>query len=323
MSDQGANMSNPSIRPHFSSSRAVKIAAGFLFAAAVGATALAQAAGPKSFATPKLAADALVQAAEANDTAALKAIFGPAGKAVFPSGDPVADKNRLTEFARKAREKMEVSTETPKRAILLIGNDAWPMPIPLVQQNGSWHFDAHEGQREILARRIGGNELDAIKLLRGYVEAQHAYASVERDGSGMRQYAQKFLSSQGKHDGLCWRNEDGKPGGPFGDEIAKALAAGYTNKADPYNGYYFRILTGQGPAARLGSREYVVKGMMIGGFAAIAWPANYGQTGIQTFLVNNDGVVYQKDLGADTAKIAPGMKRYNPDKGWLATEDAP
>jgi hypothetical protein len=308
-----------------SNSRFVKIAAAFLLTAGVGASAMAQtqSAGPKSFATAQQAADALLQAAEANDTAALKAIFGPAGKAVFPSGDPVADKNRLTEFARKAREKMEVSSETPKRAILLVGKDAWPMPIPIVQQNGSWHFDAHEGQREILARRIGGNELDAIKLLRGYVEAQHAYASVERDGSGMRQYAQKFLSSDGKHDGLCWKNADGKPGGPFGDEIARALAAGYTNKADPYNGYYFRILTGQGSSARLGAREYLVKGMMIGGFAAIAWPANYGQTGIQTFLVNNDGVVYQKDLGPDTAKLAPGIKKYNPDKTWLATEDAP
>jgi len=261
-------MTNHSIRPHFSSSRAAKVAAAFLLAAAVGraTTALGQsqtqAAAPRSFASPQEAADALVQAAEANDAAALKAIFGAAGKAVFPSGDPVADKNRLTEFARKAREKMQVSSETPKRAILLVGNDAWPMPIPVVQQNGSWHFDAHEGQREILARRIGGNELDAIALLRGYVEAQRAYASVERDGSAMRQYAQKFLSSQGKHDGLCWRNEDGKPGGPFGDQIAQALAAGYTNKADPYNGYYFRILTAQGPDAPGGTKAYIVAATM-------------------------------------------------------------
>jgi len=317
-------MTNHSIRPHFSGSRVVKIAAAFLFTAAVGgATAMGQtqAAGPRTFSSPQQAADALVQAVEANDTAALNAIFGPAGKAIVTSGDPVADKNRRTEFARKAREKMEVSSETPKRAILLVGKDAWPMPTPIVQQNGSWHFDANEGQREILARRIGGNELDAIQLLRGYVEAQHVYASVERDGSGMRQYAQKFLSSQGKRDGLCWRNEDGKPGGPFGDEIAKALAAGYTNKAEPYNGYYFRILTGQGPSARLGARDYVVKGMMIGGFAAIAWPANYGQTGIQTFLVNNDGVVYQKDLGPDTAKLAAAIDSYNPDKTWEVTND--
>src|SRR4029077_9585313 len=159
------------------------------------------------------------------------------------------------------------------------------------------------GKQEILARRIGGNELNAISLLRGFVEAQQEYVLEHHDGSPRLQYAKKCLSTPGKQDGLSWYDANGKPAGPIGDEIAKLLAAGYTKKADPVNGYYFRTLTSQGAAARLGARSYIVKGMMIGGYAAVAWPAHYGVTGVQTFQVNNDGVVYQKDLGPDTAKI--------------------
>ena len=210
-----------------------------------------------------------------------------------------------------------------KKATVIVGPGDWPLPVPIVQTQGKWRFDVKAGRREILARRIGGNELDAIELLRGYVEAQFDYVTEEHDPSGIRQYAQKFLSTSGKRDGLSWFGADGTPAGPFGEGIAKALAEGYTDKTKPYNGYYFRILTSQGPAARLGARDYVVKGMMIGGFAAMAWPANYGVTGIQTFQVNNDGVVYQKDLGPDTEKLAAGIKAFNPDKTWLVTEDAP
>ncbi len=280
--------------------------------------------GPLAFDTPQQAADALVQAAEAGDVPALLRIFGPEGRDVVSSGDPVRDKNDIAEFAAKARQKMTVSfdVDDPQRAALIVGDGDWPMPVPLVQKDGKWRFNARDGKREILARRIGGNELNAISLLRGYVEAQKEYALELHDGSPMLQYAQKWLSTPGKQDGLSWYDADGKPAGPIGDEIGKLLAAGYTNKAEPVNGYYFRTLTGQGPAARLGARNYIVKGMMIGGFAAIAWPAHYGVTGVQTFQVNNDGVVYQKDLGAGTAKIAPGIKRFNPDKGWTVTEDA-
>jgi hypothetical protein len=190
-----------------------------------------------------------------------------------------------------------------------------------VQSGGKWHYDAKQGREEILNRRIGGNELDTINLLRGYVEAQEEYASVPREEGAARQYAQRFISTPGKHDGLSWREADGKPAGPLGDEVAKALAEGYSDKTKPYNGYYIRTLTSQGPSARLGARDYVWKGAMVGGFAAVAWPANYGVTGIQTFLVNNDGVVYQKDLGAKTSELAPAIKAYNPDKTWVETKD--
>ncbi len=281
--------------------------------------------GPRTFDTPRQAADALVQAAEAGDVQAIVAMFGPAGKDIIPSGDPVEDKNDMARFAERARENMDVSLAfgNRNRAVVTVGNDDWPMPVPIVRTaSGKWQFDAKQGRREILSRRIGENELDAIEVLRGYVEAQHEYASEDRDGSGIHQYAPKAISTPGKHDGLSWWNADKTPGGPIGDEVAKAIAAGYTSKAEPYNGYYFRILTAQGSAAPLGARDYIVKGMMIGGFAAIAWPANYGVTGIQTFIVNHDGLVYQKDLGPETSKIAPGIKAYNPDKTWIVTEDA-
>lgn len=280
--------------------------------------------GQLTFDTPQQAAEAALKAAEAGDVPALLQIFGPDGKDLVSSGDPVRDKNDFAGFVKKAHEKMDVSFEfgRPKRGIVVIGTDRWPMPVPIVETNGKWRFDSKQGREEVLARRIGGNELDAISLLRGYVEAQRAYASQDHDGSGIRQYAQKAISTPGKHDGLSWSNEDHTTGGPIGDEIAKAFAAGYTSETEPYNGYYFRTLTAQGPAAPLGARDYIVNGAMIGGFASIAWPANYGVTGIQTFMVNHDGKVYQKDLGPETAKIAPAIKRYNPEKGWLVTEDA-
>jgi hypothetical protein len=300
---------------------AVAIASAWLAASSAGAAdkPVAQ----RNFDTPQQAAEALVQAAGADDISALLAILGPDGKPIVSSGDPVRDKNDLAKFAERAHEKMEVSFDIsdPTRATIIVGSGDWPMPVPLVQKNGKWRFNAKEGRREILARRIGGNELDAISLLRGYVEAQKDYAAVQHDGSGMNQYAQKWVSTAGKQDGLSWRNPDGSVGGPIGDEIAKALAAGYTKKGEPYNGYYFRTLNGQGPAARLGARNYIVNGMMIGGFAAIAWPASYGVTGVKTFVVNNDGVVYEKDLGPDTGKTAPTIKLFNPGKGWTITKD--
>jgi hypothetical protein len=285
----------------------------------------ATAAGPKVFDTPEAAADALVKAADSGDIAALVAILGPGGKDLVSSGDPVEDKNDLSRFAAKAKEKMSISYDSadPNLAILVAGNDDWPMPIPIVKRGVKWQFNLKDGKREVLARRIGNNELEAIMLLRGYVEAQHEYASRPRDGNKLPQYAQKWISSPGKQDGLTWWNPDGTPGGPIGDEIAKLLAAGYKDKAAPINGYYFRALTAQGPDARLGARDYIVQGRMIGGFAAIAWPANYGVTGVQTFQVNNDGLVYQKDLGPETAKLAPAIKKYNPDKTWSVTDDAP
>lgn len=277
----------------------------------------------KTFATPQKAADALIAAAKANDVPALLAMFGPEGKEIVSTGDPVEDKNNRREFAEKAAQKTQISYDLgdPSRAILVVGNDDWPLPVPIVRKDGKWRFDSADGKEEILARRIGANELDAIALLRGYVEAQMEYASEDHDGNGIHEYAQKWISSPGKHDGLSWKNADGTTGGPIGEEIAELLAAGYTDKAAPVNGYYFRTLTAQGPSARLGARDYIVQGMMIGGFAAVAWPANYGVTGIQTFQVNNDGDVYEKDLGPDTATLAPAIKAYGPDKTWTITLD--
>jgi hypothetical protein len=297
-----------------------------VFLAGIGAafpTAGAAPAGAKAFDTPQQAAQALVAAAEKNDIPALLAIFGPDGKDLVVTADTVDDKSRLAEFAKKAREKSKVSFDAadPDVANLSVGTDDWPLPVPIVRTGGKWRFDAKAGREEILARRIGGNELDAIALLRGYVEAQEDYAEVIHDDSGILQYAQKAISTPGKQDGLSWKNADGTFGGPLGDEIAEAVAAGYTDKAQPYNGYFFRILKAQGPAAPRGARDYVVNGMMIGGFAMLAWPADYGVTGIQTFQVNHDGIVYQKDLGPDTAKAAAAITAYNPGEGWVATED--
>ncbi len=289
----------------------------------LGAPGVAATPGPKTFATPKQAADALIAAATKNDVPALIAILGADGKDLVDSGDAVRDRNDRARFVEKAREKtaIEYDLADPTVAIVVVGKEEWPTPIPLVRSKGAWSFDAPSGRREVLARRIGGNELDAIALLRGYVNAQGEYAAVEHDASGMLQYAQRAISTPGKQDGLSWKNADGSIGGPMGDEIADAVEAGYKDKAKPYNGYHFRILTAQGPAAPKGARSYVVKGAMIGGFAMIAWPATYDVTGIQTFIVNQDGVVYQKDLGADTATLAPTINAYNPDETWAVTED--
>ncbi|HEY7112139.1 MAG TPA: DUF2950 domain-containing protein [Thermoanaerobaculia bacterium] len=295
-------------------------AAGFAAAASPSA---APASGAKGFDTPKQAADALVAAVEKDDVDSLLTILGPGGKDVVSSGDPVEDKNNRAAFAKKAHEGMNVEQDPnhPKRMLVVVGSDRWPLPIPIVKSGNKWHFDAAEGREEILARRIGGNELDAIEILRGFVDAQHEYAEELHDGSKVHQYAQKMISSPGKQDGLSWKNADGTIGGPVGELIAKAIAEGHTKKGEPYNGYYFRVLTSQGAAAKLGARNYIINGMMIGGFAAMAWPANYGVTGIQTFLVNNDGVVYQKDLGPETPKAAAAIQTYNPDKTWIVTED--
>ena len=203
----------------------------------------------KEFDTPKQAADALAQAAESFDTAKLKEILGPDSQDIIASEDPVQDKNRAAEFAAKAKEKMSVQTDkkNPNQAIVLIGNDDFPLPIPLVKQKGKWFFDTKVGREEILNRRIGANELNAIQICRGFVEAQHEYAMEKHDGSKVNQYAQRIISSPGKHDGLAWQNADGTWGGPVGEEVAKALEQGYTERVQPYHGYYFKVLKGQGP----------------------------------------------------------------------------
>jgi hypothetical protein len=277
----------------------------------------------KGFATPKEAADALIQAASDYNVPALLEILGKSGKDVVASKDTVQDKNRASGFVAKAKEK-ETLVPDPNnktRVTLNVGNDDWPLPIPIAQgKDGKWYFDTKAGRDEVLRRRIGANELEVINILRGYDDAQQEYSRTIHDDSGVNQYAQKIISSPGKHDGLAWQNPDGTWGGPVGEGAARAIAEGFS-QGEPFHGYYFRVLTGQGPAARLGQLDYLVDDAMIGGFALVAWPADYRVTGVQTFMVSWDGVVYQKDLGPETAKIAASMTRYNPDKTWTETDD--
>jgi hypothetical protein len=278
----------------------------------------------KAFDTPKQAIDSLVQAAETFDVAALKEILGPDSTDLVTSEDPVMDKNRAAAFVAKTKEKNSVNVDpkTPNQAIVSVGNDDFPLPIPIVKRKGKWYFDTKTGREEILNRRIGANELNAIQICRGFVEAQHEYAQEKRDDSKVNQYAQHILSTPGKHDGLAWKNQDGTWGGPVGEEAAKALEEGYSEKrGQPYHGYYFKVLKGQGPAAPMGEMDFVIGGAMIGGFALAAAPAEYRVTGVKTFIVGPDGIVYEKDLGPDTLKTFQSMDRYNPDKTWKVTED--
>jgi Protein of unknown function (DUF2950) len=280
--------------------------------------------GQKEFDTPKQAADALIQVATNFDVAAAKEILGPDGEDIVASEDPVQDKNRAAEFANKANEKtsVEVDKKNPNHAILLVGKDDFPLPIPIVKQKGKWFFDTKVGREEILNRRVGANELNAIEICRGFVEAQHEYAQEKHDDSKVNQYAQRILSTPGKHDGLAWQNPDGTWGGPVGEEVAKALEEGYkAERGTPYHGYYFKVLKGQGPDAPMGEMDFMVGGAMIGGFALAAAPVEYRVTGVQTFMVGPDGVVYEKDLGPDTLKTFQSMDKYNPDKTWKVTED--
>jgi hypothetical protein len=272
----------------------------------------------RTFASATAAADALVAAAEAYNVPALKEILGPDGVDLIATGDPVLDRNQATAWAAKAREKLVVVSD-PKRAqsaILNVGHGDWPVPIPVVNEAGKWRFDSVAGRQEILYRRIGENELDAIDVCRGYVEAQEEYASEKRDEARINAYAQRIISTPGRHDGLAWRNADGTWGGPVGEGIARVIAEGYRDKYQPYHGYYFKILKGQGPAARLGKLDFVVQGAMIGGFALVAAPASYEVTGVKTFIVSHDRVVYEKDLGPKTLELFSEMALFDPDESW-------
>jgi hypothetical protein len=272
-----------------------------------------------SFKTPKEAADALIVAAERYDLPALESILGPHSNDLFESKDPVEDKSRAAAFAAKARQKhtVQVDRHNPTRAVLSVGDGDWPFPVPIVMRTGRWYFDGKTGREDVLLRRIGENELDAITICRGFVEAQKQYA----EDSGDHQYAQRIISTPGKQDGLYWENSDGTPSGPIAKAVAKAIAEGYsTAKPTPYHGYLFKVLKGQGPAAKLGQLDFVVHGAMIGGFALVAAPAEYRITGVETFIVSHEGVVYQKDLGPNTLKVFQEMDRYNPDKTWRRTD---
>lgn len=280
----------------------------------------------ETFATPDEAAAALVNAAEKFDVDVLVRIFGVGGEQVVLSGEYPQDRQRAQEFAAKAREKTTVANDpiSRSRAFLVVGNGEWPFPVPIVKRSSRWQFDAVAGLKELEYRRIGRNELDAIEFCHGYVEAQQQYAFRPREGYDVTQYAQHIISASGKRDGLAWLNPDGTWGGPIGEAAARAIQQGYSleqGKASPFHGYFFKVLKGQGPNAPLGEMDYVVKGVMIGGFALVAVPAEYRETGVKSFIVSQSGVVYQKDLGPGTLMAFQKMERFNPDRSWTPVLD--
>ena len=277
----------------------------------------------EAFKTPDEAASALVSAAKAGDMKALATVLGPDGDAIVSSGDKVADATTRQKFVTAYEAKHQISLDGEDKAIMVIGDQDYPLPIPIVRKNGMWRFDTVAGRDEILARRIGRNELDAIQSCLAYVDAQNDYAAKDRTGAGTGVYAQRIVSRPGKKDGLYWQTSQGEDPSPLGELIAEATAQGYRVGAGrtPYHGYYFKILTKQGAAAPGGELDYIVHGKMIGGFALVAYPAEYRNSGVMTFIVSHDGTVFQKDLGRNTAKLAPQISSFNPGKTWQRVSD--
>jgi hypothetical protein len=285
-----------------------------------GISHAAAAAQQKTFQSAEEAVKAAVAAARSDSDKELLAIFGAQAKDLLLSGDAVADKQRRARFLKAYDEKNSLVTEGDNR-IVVVGNNNWPFPIPLVKKGDGWVFDTDKGKEEILNRRIGQNELDAIQVSLAYVDAQREYAMKSRDGGGLRGYAEKFRSDPGKKNGLYWEAKAGEEQSPLGPFAARARSEGYgqskaSDKPVPYRGYYYKILAAQGKDAPGGARSYILKGKMIGGFALIAYPAEYDNSGIMSFIVNHEGKVFQKDLGKNTASAAAAMKEYNPDKTW-------
>jgi hypothetical protein len=279
---------------------------------------LAAEARQNSFKSPEEAVQAVVEAVKKGDTKDLMAIFGPGSEDLIFSGDKVADKAGRGRFIAAYEEKHQLVNEGDNKVILIIGQHDWPMPIPLIKQGEAWLFNTKEGKEEILNRRIGKNELNTMEVCLAYVDAQREYAMKDCDGNRLRDYAQRFASTPGKKDGLYWEAKEGEGQSPMGPLMAKAAKAGYTQPTTlmPYHGYYYKILKAQGKHATGGAYSYVVHGNMMGGFALVAYPAEYGNSGIMTIIVNQDGVVYQKDLGKETKKIAEAMTLYDPDETW-------
>lgn len=287
----------------------------------VGAHAAAPA--QRSFAAPEDAAAALIKALKARDDAGALAILGPGSEQWIRSGDAVADRAARARFVALYEQRQAIEKVTDQRVLLTLGPDAWPFAFPLVKSESGWHFDTAAGKRELLYRRVGQNELNAINVLLAIVDAQRDYAAADHDRDEVREYARVFASNPGKHDGLYWPTTGAEPASPLGELVVRASAEGYSkgkDKASPYHGYYFRMLLGQGPHAAGGALDYIVQGHMIGGFAAMAYPAQYANSGVMTFIVNHDGVVYQKDLGAASATVAPGITRFDPGPGWTKVE---
>jgi hypothetical protein len=280
----------------------------------------------KSYASPEAAVKALVDAIRANDNNELLAIFGPGSEDIISSGDEVADKNTREKFLSDYEEKNKLEKETPDKVVLETGSDDWPLPIPIVKKGNARVFDTRAGKDEMLSRRIGRDELDTIQAMHGYVDAQREYIKKDRDGNGFLEFAQKITSSEGKHNGLYWDSKEGEEESPLGPFFAEAAKVGYnlnkkqSDQPTPYHGYLYKILKGQGKNAPGGQYDYVVNGKMILGFALVAYPANYGSSGIMTFIVNQDDIVYEKDLGKNTEQIVRAMQKYDPDKTWKKAE---
>jgi hypothetical protein len=290
----------------------------------------AHAKAPKQrlFPTPLNAVEALVEAAKSNDTGGLVAILGPGSKDLVSSGDEVADRTNRESFVKQYAEKNRLEMVGDKKALLFVGDKDWPLPFPLIKRGKSWLFNTKLGHEEILNRRIGGNELDVMQVCLAYVDAQREYALKDLDKDGLYEYAAKFVSDPGKKDGLYWETREGEEPSPLGRFFAAARGEGYTRamageKPEPYHGYYYRILLAQGKNAPGGEYNYVINGKMLGGFALVAYPAKYGNSGIMTFIVNQDGVVYQKNLGKNTEKMGLAMKLFDPDKTWTKVEPPP
>jgi hypothetical protein len=289
------------------------------FLCAATSVAMAQ----QTFKTPEEAATALVNAAKSGDSKSIVTVLGPDGEDIVSSGDEVADAATRAKFIAAFDSKHTIAMEGDSKAIMVVGPDDFPLPIPLVRKDGLWRFDTAAGREEILFRRIGENELDAIQSALAYVDAQDEYAENDRTGAGVNTYAQRIISQPGKKDGLYWPTSQGEEASPLGELIAEATKQGYRvgGGRTPFHGYYFKILTKQGAAAAGGELEYIVNGKMIGGFALVAYPAEYRNSGVMTFIVNHAGTVFQKDLGPNTAQVAERMTAFNPDKTWRTVTD--
>ena len=275
----------------------------------------------KTFASPEAGVNALVEAVKANDKMALRAILGAQSRKLISSGDDVSDARSREAFVAKYSEASKIVPDADRKATLVIGDDEWPMPIPLVKTGSRWHFDARQGEKEILARRVGANELAAIQVCLAIVDAEHEYAGQARASNGGPHYAARFLSTSGKRDGLYWETQPDEASSPLGPLLAGAATEGYPKSEPkvlaPYHGYYYKILTSQGADAPGGAYDYFVRGRMIGGFAVLAYPARYGASGVMSLMVNYEGVVYEKNLGRETKALAAGMTTFNPDASWI------
>ena len=272
-----------------------------------------------SFPSPEAGVQALIDAAKRNDTKTMLQLLGPEAQSFISTGDPVSDQARRARFAQAYEEAHSLVQSGNTQVILQVGKDEWPFPIPLVKDGTSWRFDTEAGKEEILRRRIGRNELDVIQVCLAYVDAQREYYLRNPQRDALLQYASRFMSTPGQRDGLYWETTADEPTSPLGLFLVQARAEGYKHTAShpiPYHGYYYKILTGQGPNAPGGAYDYVVRGKMVGGFAMVAYPAQYGLSGIMTFIVNHDGVVYQKDLGPDTTAMAQSITKFDPDEMW-------